>query len=97
MTWRIARGQRLRLRAWQDECVVFNDLSGDTHLLGSAAAIVLTALQAAPAASAALAATLAARLGLALDEQLREEVDALLDELANFSLIEPALPAARAC
>lgn len=90
MSWRIAHGQTVRMLAWQHECVVFNDLSGDTHLLGAAAATVLCALQAGPAGTAVLAATLAASLSLPLDAQLRDEVDALLDELAQFFLIEPA-------
>lgn len=97
MTWRIAHGQHLRLHIWQDECVVFNDLSGDTHLLGSAAAIVLTALRDSPAASTALAAMLATQLSLPMDDQLQEEVDGLLDELGGFSLIEIATSAERAC
>ena len=42
-------GQLLRARRWDDEFVVYNDLSGDTHLIDAAAMAMLLALQAAPA------------------------------------------------
>ncbi len=97
MSWRIPAGQVLRIHTWQDECVVFNDLSGDTHLLGSAAATVLAALNSSPADSGQLAALLADAYCLPLDAQLAEDVDDLLSELAGFFLIEPFVPADMPC
>lgn len=43
--WGVASGQLLRHRAWQDEVVIYNDLSGDTHLLSADAWEVLTLLR----------------------------------------------------
>lgn len=44
--WRLSTGQRLRRRQWDGECVLYNDLSGDTHLLGADALELLLALEA---------------------------------------------------
>lgn len=56
--WRLASGQALAYRSWDDETVLYNDLSGATHLLGPAALCLLESLRAGLAASAALASTL---------------------------------------
>ena len=50
--WRLVPGQLLRTRQWDDEFVVYNDLSGDTHLIDAAAMAILLALQAVPAGMA---------------------------------------------
>ncbi|MFP5392412.1 MAG: hypothetical protein ACLGI6_12860 [Gammaproteobacteria bacterium] len=75
MNWRIAPGQALRRHSWQDETVIYNDLSGATHLIGAAANAVLDALRDDPA-------SLAGEASAALDE--------ILEELAALALIEPA-------
>ena len=54
--WRLAPGQRLQYRCWDGECVLYNDLSGDTHLLDEFALALLEQLQRAPPAAAQLAA-----------------------------------------
>jgi PqqD family protein of HPr-rel-A system len=77
--WRLVPGQSLRFRQFDDEFVVYNDLSGDTHLLGDSAAHLLSVLQQGPAASAALLDSLAAAHG------------AVLNQLSSLFLIE-ALP-----
>lgn len=43
--WQVLPGQSLRHRSWNDESVVYNDLTGDTHLLGADALAVLLALK----------------------------------------------------
>jgi PqqD family protein of HPr-rel-A system len=80
LVWRLAPGQRLAHRGWDGEYVLYNDLSGDTHLVGADALRLLQALQRSACAEAALAGALA----LAGDA-----VAALLDELEVLSLIEP--------
>jgi PqqD family protein of HPr-rel-A system len=42
--WRVMRPERLRLRRWGDHVVVYDDRSGDTHLLEGAAGRVLERL-----------------------------------------------------
>lgn len=45
MKWRIAPGQTLRHHSWGQEAVLYNDLSGDTHLLTVEAISLLVALR----------------------------------------------------
>lgn len=85
--WRLMHGQSLAYRCWDDETLLYNDLSGATHLLGPAALCVLEALRPGPAAATALAARLHAEFDID-DELPGEELDALLGELARLSLIE---------
>ncbi|MFT5448985.1 MAG: PqqD family protein of HPr-rel-A system [Gammaproteobacteria bacterium] len=42
--WRVMRPQRLRVRRWDDEVVVYDDRSGDTHILDDFAGYVLEGL-----------------------------------------------------
>ncbi|MDB5905926.1 MAG: hypothetical protein JWP34_40 [Massilia sp.] len=88
-TWRIAPGQTLRRREWQGEHVLYNDLSGDTHLLPDSTIHLLLALQQAPAAAPALAAVLRAAFEADDGEIDAAAVEALLAELAALALVEP--------
>lgn len=76
--WRLAPGQMLAHRCWDGEYVVFNDLSGDTHLLAGSAFALLQSLARAPADEAALS-ELAGPEG---------DLPALLAELEALSLVE---------
>lgn len=78
-TWQLAPGQRLQYRCWDGECVLYNDLSGDTHLLDEFALALLTQLQAAPQDAGQLAAVFAADADA--DPASRAEHRALLDDL----------------
>lgn len=86
--WRLMRGQSLAYRCWDDETVLYNDLSGATHLLGPAALCVLEVLRPGPATAAALASRLRAEFEID-DEAIRDELEALLGELSRLSLVEP--------
>lgn len=88
--WQVVPGQSLAFREWEGEAVLYNDLSGSTHLLDGAALDLLCALRERPADSAALAACLADRFGAdAGDAGFRAEIDALLAALARLDLVEP--------
>jgi PqqD family protein of HPr-rel-A system len=87
--WRLAPGQRLRRRQWQDEYVLYNDLSGDTHMLPDSTVELLLALQRAPASAESLAGRLRAVFeddAAAIDAAA---IEALLAELAPLALVEP--------
>lgn len=84
-TWRIAPGQTLRWREWHSEYVLYNDLSGDTHLLDASAIELLHTLQDGPADAAALAAVLAGDDGLSDPAAMA----ALLAHLQALALIDP--------
>jgi PqqD family protein of HPr-rel-A system len=79
-------GQLLRSRQWGDEFVVYNDLSGDTHLLDSAAMDFLLQLQARAADDAGVAYP-GQRAHDASEEQTAD-IDDVLATLANAFLIE---------
>lgn len=76
LRWQLMPGQLLVHRGWQDEYVLFNNLSGDTHLLGADAIALLLDLRDEPISSAELATGDAAGL--------RE----LLDSLVGLGLVE---------
>jgi hypothetical protein len=84
--WRLVPGQLLRARQWGGEFVVYNDLSGDTHLIDLAAMDFLLRLQACAGNAAGVAVP-----GLdAADasEEETAELDDVLATLANNFLIE---------
>jgi PqqD family protein of HPr-rel-A system len=86
--WRVVPGQSLAFREWDGEAVLYNDLSGNTHLLDGAAIDVLWALQPAPANAAILAARLIDRFEADGDE-LPAVIEDMLTTLASLDLVEP--------
>jgi PqqD family protein of HPr-rel-A system len=80
--WRLIPGQTLTYRGWDDEYVVYNELSGDTHLFGTDAMELLLQLRAGPADEDALARA----LDVLPDE--REGMAVMLIELGAMSLID---------
>jgi PqqD family protein of HPr-rel-A system len=85
--WRVVPGQLLAFREWDGEAVLYNDLSGNTHLLDGAAIDVLQALRSEPCDAVALAARLAGSFGAGADELL-PDIEDMLAELARLDLIE---------
>lgn len=79
--WGIAPGQSLRHRCWQEEYVVYNDLSGDTHLLSGAAWELLDTLRHASLATAELADL------FGLDDKSHGDLDAMLGSLQQLGLV----------
>ena len=77
MCWQLLPGQLLTHRSWQDETVLFNDLSGDTHLLGADALALLFDLRDGP---------------ITADELGGDDggTRALLDHLVALGLVEQA-------
>lgn len=78
----------LHFRSWNDEFVVYNSLSGDTHLLGATAAQVLLKLQQTPSDVIALAASLAPLMQAEMDEEFSLQIEDLLADLDKLALIE---------
>lgn len=85
-------------REWDGEAVLFNDLSGSTHLLSSTAVWLLERLAAAPADPASLAVALDAELAaqartdgddLGNTPIDRAQLSDLLSHLCALHLIEP--------
>ncbi|MFL6673684.1 MAG: HPr-rel-A system PqqD family peptide chaperone [Massilia sp.] len=82
--WRLIPGQLLDYRCWDDEFVLYNNLSGDTHLLGAAAIAILSELKQGPAS----AASLGTALGAASDADA-VALASLLAQLRALHLVEP--------
>ena len=83
--WHVSDGQLLRHHGWsEDEFVLYNDLSGDTHLLDGAAIEILLELQ----RGACDAPALVHALGLRTDADSSAQLNALLAELAALALLE---------
>ncbi len=79
--WQVYPGQTLRHHRWGNESVVYNDLTGDTHLLDDDTMAVLHALHGAPQSLD----TLCLALGAASD---RSAVGELLDGLTRLALVK---------
>ncbi len=85
--WQLLPGQALHHRVWDDECVLFNDLTGATHLLDPNALDVLLALR----AGAAAVAQLCQRLSIdPTDLDAVGGLDDTLTALAAIALVESA-------
>lgn len=86
--WRVVPGQLLAYREWDGEVVLFNDLSGNTHLLEGAALDVLHALHAQPDDTAALAQRLASQFDLDDGADLPSVISDLITALSRLDLVE---------
>ena len=87
--WQLTPGQLLLRRQYGEESVLYNDLSGDTHLLGGSAIHLLELLARAPAANGVLLDSLANAIGCPRDGAFDAEAEALLAQLASLFLVEP--------
>lgn len=71
-----------------DECVIYNDCSGETHVLSNIAIRLLLRLRDGPADVAALCAALAQDWEFESETELDSVACQLTDELNSLSLIE---------
>ena len=83
--WRLTPGQALKRRAWDGEHLLYNDISGDTHLLTEAAILLLLALQQAARPQAELAQLAGFPDGA---PNADDAIEALLADLESLSLVE---------
>lgn len=85
--WVVDGDAALLLRRWGDECVVYNSVSGDTHLLDALGAASFTCLLQAPATADDLAQRVASQLGFETDEMFLGTIKALLGDFERIGLI----------
>lgn len=88
LCWRVRPGAQLEWKHWDDESVVFNALTGDTHLLDLTAAAGLACLEAQARSLEQLVAALAQKLEVEADAQLHEYTRRLVGHLQQLGLIE---------
>jgi PqqD family protein of HPr-rel-A system len=86
--WRASRTGALAIKRWNDEFTVYDATSGDTHLIGLLAGELLCAIETAgPWDTTQLVAAMAELLGELPNDELTEEVHALLQQLASMNLL----------
>lgn len=86
--WSLLKGARLHLRTWDEDTVVYNEASRDTHLLRPVDAAVLERLQKGPANIPELVDHVTKALGIEDDDELYFYVDELLEKLEKLALAE---------
>ena len=87
--WTVPSESRLHWQCWEDEYVVFNSGSGDTHLLDPVAAKALQSLEQKPANLSELGRRVAAALEIKLDDNLSAYLERLLSDFHRLGLVEP--------
>jgi len=88
--WRVMAGQALMRREWEGEAVLFNDLTGATHLLSGTAVWVLERLQTAPADATGLAQALGQAIGAELAADAASAPDGAAESGFEADTVAPA-------
>ncbi len=94
LLWHVPASTRLRWRSWDDEFIVYNAASGQTHYLNMFAAKVLQYFEAQPASLDALIGDTDIS-GAAADDATRtmlSQLRELVKELDSVGLIAPVVP-----
>ena len=88
-TWRAFAPDALASRSWDDELVVYNDVTGSTHHLDVLGRAVMQQLLSHPSgiAVSALVRGIADDAGTAADDELADAVERTLAELAGLRLV----------
>jgi PqqD family protein of HPr-rel-A system len=86
--WRLTNSAELVWRVWDDQFVVYDAASGDTHLLSLAAREVLNVVQQSPADLGAIVRRLSLRLELSPEDQPGQDVENVLGALTRAGVIE---------
>ncbi len=85
-----AKHSELLWEHWNDEAVIYNPLSGETHYLNRMAMEILSTLEQSPATCSTLMEGMAGRFAPEDTRELNHLVLQLLEELDQLGLIEPA-------
>lgn len=88
-TWRTTSAAPFPVRYWDGDCVAYNPLSGDTHILDIVAGEVLRVITENPVAGPALSSRVAAFLDVPDDANTAVSVGRILHRLDELGLIEP--------
>jgi PqqD family protein of HPr-rel-A system len=76
-------------KKWGEEYVVFNQTSGNSHLLNPTAAKILSIVQSHPSSAEEISLKMASESELGADEEILQGVDVVLETLDSLGLIEP--------
>jgi PqqD family protein of HPr-rel-A system len=86
--WKVPSKFQLHWRSWDDEFVVYNNGSGDTHLLDPLAAQALQGLVREQASLSELTVKVANSLEIEPDSELSAYLERLLSDFYKLGLIE---------
>ncbi len=87
--WRIAGGERLQWRYWDGDYVVFNPLSGQTHLLDIVTGKVLMLIMSGSSSATEFRSEISTFLEVDDDNRLSKSISDILSRLEEAGLIEP--------
>ena len=87
--WQCTGTSPLAIRSWGDDCMVFNPLSGHTHVLDYVGGLIVRTLCASELSGAELHQLIATELDLPPSDELAAQVDHVLAQLDENGLIEP--------
>jgi PqqD family protein of HPr-rel-A system len=88
--WTVPVGNLLVWRAWDDEFLVYNTASGQTHHLNLLAGEALRSLEAEPGSASDLVCRLADQFEIAVDSPPLRTIDRLIREFDELGLIAPS-------
>ncbi|GAO36995.1 hypothetical protein SCT_2410 [Sulfuricella sp. T08] len=86
--WQVADENEFLLRSWDDEFVVYNGATGDTHLLGLVAAQVMLKLQQTPTDAVSLAEWVAPLQQIEPDDEFVLFIEQILTNFDSLGIIE---------
>ena len=92
MKWRINSPKSIHIKHWGDEAVVYDTVSGNTHLVGAAAAHILAQILASPSDAGTLTQALFPTEEQQPVNDAMEKVESILAQLADIALISSATP-----
>jgi PqqD family protein of HPr-rel-A system len=88
--WTVPVGNLLVWRVWDDEFLVYNTASGQTHHLNLLAGEALRSLEAEPGSASDLVCRLADQFEIAADSPPLRTIDRLIREFDELGLIAPS-------
>jgi PqqD family protein of HPr-rel-A system len=92
MFWSINSDCQLHWRHWEEEYILFNAASSQTHYLNSLGADILHMLQKKPLTSEELNQKISEKYDFELNEDARGYIDGVLASMDELGLIEPSYP-----
>ena len=90
--WSVVTPEALHWKMWDDDCVVFNATSGQTHVLDPVLALLIRQIDTGCNNTDELLNQTTRLLGVELTEEIRESLRQMLHQLEQFSLIESVCP-----
>jgi len=88
--WRVLRAEELYWRRWDEQYVVYDSGSGQTHVLDPAAALLIQLLGERSFEAFELSEKMASLLHVDADAEFQERLQQTLSKLEELSLIETA-------